>query len=155
MSGSPPPLGVPVDQLGRERVAPTVSSTPANQPVVKSSTLDSSLAPMSSGCDICLWRCDHQKLRVLASSTTFIVDTSAAVAASMVAQWQVAATVQLVLFSIAAFVLLLPSNSVRNERYPVKIRRAAAMISPPMLAQILSAEVDSVHGAESSSAKRL
>ena len=73
----------------------------------------------------------------------------------MVAQWQVAATVQLVLFSIAAFVLLLPSNSVRNERYPVKIRRAAAMISPPMLAQILSAEVDSVHGAESSSAKRL
>ena len=35
--------GVPVDQLGRERVAPTISSTPANQPVAKSSTLGSSL----------------------------------------------------------------------------------------------------------------
>ena len=75
---------------------------------------------MSSGCAICLWRCDHQKLRVLASSTTSIVDTSAAVAASMVAKWLVAATVKVVLLSVAAFVLLFPSNSVRNERYPLQ-----------------------------------
>ena len=43
VSGPPPQLGVPVDQLGRERVAPTVSYTPANQPAVQSSTLDSSI----------------------------------------------------------------------------------------------------------------
>ena len=117
MSGPPPQLGVPVDQLGRERVAPTVSSTPANQPVAKSSTLGSSIV-----CAEVIWM-RHlplamqppKKLRVLASSTTSIVDTSAAVAASMVVQWLVTATVQVVLLSVAAFVLLLPSNSVKNE----------------------------------------
>ena len=95
-----------------------------------------------------------KKLSVLASLTTFIVDTSAAVAASMVAQWLVAATVHVVLFSVAAC----PPVAVElceEREVSVEIRRAAAMISPPMLAKILSAEVDSVHGAESSSAKQL
>ena len=55
---------------------------------------------------------------------------------------------------IYAFVLLWQSNPVRNDRYPSQtIRRAAALIPPPMLPCVLCAAVDSVFGAESSSAR--